>query len=164
MDAIAELESGTADESLTFDVLLLESDENLPVKQDMLTYSRWAIIGKVCFDSILKLREFSTYHNSKQQQDYLSPVFVTPSRLSPPEERKHEKLHLLTYRQLKLAIQKHFSRNFRSIFIVELVPYERSKYKDIPNPINATYVEVSRGVVCGAHWPRAPQFANYRWG
>jgi len=75
-----------------------------------------------------------------------------------------DKLHPLNYQQLKAAIQIHFTHNFRSLFVVEVVPYAMSKHKDTPNPTEIRYVEVSRGIVCGAHWPSPPKFDKYKFG
>lgn len=114
------------DDSLDQDLLLLDAPPLTLSKQDKLKYSMWTILNKM---------------------DYMAPLLVTPDR--------HD-VQLLSYARLKSTVKLCLATNYRSLFVAEVVPYSRSQYKDCPNPLRVTHVEVSRGFIVGEHWPTAP--------
>lgn len=91
------------------------------------------------------------------KNDYLAPVWVTPERVgNAPDGRIDDRIVPMGYQQFKRAVKRHFKKNFRSIFVAEVVPFDKSEYATMPNPIGALYVEVSRGFVVGNYWPKPP--------
>jgi uncharacterized protein YuzE len=123
----ANLELIREDASLEEDILLLDRPPMTLAKQEKLQYSMWTILNKM---------------------DYMAPILVTPDR---PD------IQLLSYSAFKKAVKLCLATNYRSLFVAEVIPYSRSQYKDCPNPLRVTHVEISRGFVVGEHWPEAPR-------
>lgn len=148
----AEAENTELDETdFEEDVLLLETDSN-PLKLRKLLSSRWIV------RLLLSLSRVSqTFIQILNKNDYLAPVWVTPERVGPSETRVDDRLVPMTYSQLKRAIKRHFKKNFRSIFVAEVVPFNESVYAAAPNPTGALFVEVCRGFVVGNYWPDPPK-------
>lgn len=90
------------------------------------------------------------------KHDYMSPTWVTPDRVTPADGRIDGRIIPMSYDVFKRAIKRHFQKNFRSIFVAEIVPWELSHYRDCPNPMGTQYVEVSRGFIVGNYWPSPP--------
>jgi hypothetical protein len=92
------------------------------------------------------------------KNDYLAPIWVTPERVGPaPDGRVDDRIVPMGYQQFKQAVRRHFQKNFRSIFVAEVVPFEQSVYASHSNPTGALFVEVSRGFVVGNFWPKPPR-------
>lgn len=121
------LEMIRKDETLDFDILYLDAAPTTLEKQEKLQHSMWTVLNKM---------------------DYMAPLLVTPER---PD------VHLFGYHALKRAVKMCFATNYRSLFVAEVVPYSRSQFRDCPNPLHVTHVEVSRGFIVGQHWPHAPK-------
>ena len=113
-------------------MLLLESNIN-EVKEIKLQVSRWVILTKA---------------------DFMTPIYITPDRVADYE--------LLDYPQLKQKLTTSFQRNYRGVFLSELIPWDQSRYKDEPNPAQITWVETSRGIIVSDKWPD-PIYASKRY-
>lgn len=113
-------------------MLLLETNVN-DVKKAKLEHSRWIILTKA---------------------DFMTEIYITPDRVNDYD--------LLDYAQLKLKLTESFQRNYRGVFLSELIPWDQSRFKDEPNPAQISWVEASRGIIVSDKWPD-PIYANKRY-
>jgi hypothetical protein len=103
------------------------------VKQMKLQVSRWIVLSKA---------------------DFMTEIFITPDRVNDYE--------LLDYEQIKKKLTESFQRNYRGVFLVELIPWDQSRFKAEPNPAQISWVEASRGIIVSDKWPD-PIYANKRY-
>jgi len=149
------------------------TDVNKLVKQQKLQFSRYIILEKRHFLGPVfltqeNLREDGSGEYDNSYDDNLSTTDkenlsesaenigydnVNERRnntLSP--KSPHFRYYLYTYPILLSFLSTYFSRNSRSLFIAELVPFAESPYALCSNPAQVTWVESNRGWVVSPTW------------